>query len=97
MSVRTCPHCRGHVSPGEERCRWCGAPLPAEVPAFHPGDLLRIRNPFKNGHVEDVTVVSVERGGYGLAVRDSRGLVWALIKPTDVVAVLRRARAEAAG
>lgn len=94
MSERTCPHCRGHVEPGAERCRWCNAPLPMEVSTYRVGDLLRIRNPFKGGHVEEVTVAGIERGGHGMTVQDQRGQYWGLIKPTDVITVVKRGKGE---
>lgn len=92
MAERTCPHCRGHLQEGEERCRWCGGHVPPEPVRYQPGDVIRIRNPFKGGHVEDVTVVAVHRGGYALEVRDSRGLVWGLIQPRDIVGPAQPAR-----
>lgn len=89
---RRCPHCRGVLEPQETACRWCGAPVPPEPPDYRPGDVLRVRNPFKGGHEEEVTVERVDRGGYGLEVRDGRGQLWGYLQPKDVVAVVRRAR-----
>lgn len=92
MSEPKCPHCRGHLFPGENRCRWCDALVPAELPQLKPGDVIRIRNMFKGGLVEEVTVVKVERGGHGIEVKDARGQVWGYAKPQDVLAVVRRGK-----
>lgn len=93
-TTRRCPHCRGTLEPHETVCRWCGAPVPEEVPDLQPGDVLRVRNPFKGGHEEEVTVVRVDRGGHGIEVRDARGQVWGYLKPADVLGMVRRARRE---
>lgn len=94
MVERTCPHCRGHLFPGETHCRWCAAEVPEQVPPLRPGDVIRVRNLFKGGRVEDVTVVQVERNGHGIAFQDARGQVWGYAQPRDVLAVVRRTKGE---
>lgn len=60
--------------------------------SYRPGDILRIRNRFKGGHTEEVTVISVGREGHGLEVRDCREQIWGYIWATEVLELVSRAR-----
>lgn len=92
MALTRCPYCLDPVEPGALRCIWCNADLSRTPITIRSGDTIRIRNPFKGGHVEDVTVVQVEREGWAIEVKDHRGQVWGYIKPHQVVEVLRSGR-----
>lgn len=95
MGHPTCPHCRGHLVSDEDRCRWCDAWVPQSPPPIKPGDVIRLRNMFKGGRVEEVTVVRVDRGGHGIEFRDTRGQIWGYAQPRDILAVVRRGKTSA--
>lgn len=92
MKEQKCPHCRGQLFSREDRCRWCNARVPAVFTQVKPGDLVRICNLFKGGLVEEVIVDKVDRGGHGIEFKDSQGRLWGYLQPSDILAVVRRAK-----
>ncbi len=82
--MKPCLWCRSPIEDDEAICRYCQTPQQAGA-AYNVGDRIRIRNPYKGMHTENVTVVAILRQGSALEVRDDSDRLWGYIHPRDVL------------
>jgi len=82
--MKKCVWCHSPIEDDEAVCRYCLTPQTGAT-LFQVGDRLRIRNPYKGMHVENVTVVAIARQGSALEIRDDVGRLWGCIHPKDVL------------